>query len=198
MVKIPPIANLQNVRRNATTNSTKTNNLKNIIFIGGIHGSGKGKICEEITSNFNINHLTASEVLKWTEISEQSSKTVVDISDTQNRLISNLQKIIKEEEIYLLDGHYCLLNSQNQPEKIPIQTFVDINPNKIILVIANSKEIKKRLETRDNKTYDLSLIDAFQNLEIEYANEISKVLSKPILIVDSLKFDLNNLINFIK
>lgn len=172
--------------------------MKHIIFIGGIHGSGKGKICKEITSNFNINHLTASEVLKWTEISKQNSKTVADITDTQNRLISNLLKIVKEDEIYLLDGHYCLLNSQNQPEKIPIQTFADINPNKIILVIANSKEVKKRLETRDNKTYDLSLIEAFQNLEIEYANEISKALSKPILIVDSLKYDLNELLNFIK
>ncbi len=172
--------------------------MKNITFIGGIHGSGKGKICQEITKHFKINHLTASEVLKWTEINEQNSKTVADIADTQNRLISNLQKIVKEDEIYLLDGHYCLLNSLNHPEKIPIQTFVDINPNKIVLVIANSEEVKKRLESRDNKTYDLSLIETFQNLEIEYANEISKTLSKPILIVDSLKFDLNNLLNFIK
>lgn len=172
--------------------------MENIIFIGGIHGSGKGKICDEIISNHNINHLTASEVLKWTEISEQNSKSVADITDTQNRLIFNLQKIVKENETYLLDGHFCLLNSQNQPEKIPIQTFIDINPHKIILVVANSKEVKKRLEARDNKIYELSLIENFQELEIEYANEISKVLSKPILIVDSLNFNLDNLLNFIK
>lgn len=172
--------------------------MKNIIFIGGIHGSGKGKICDEIISNHRINHLTASEVLKWTEISEQNSKTVANITNTQNRLISNLQKIIKENETYLLDGHYCLLNSQNQPEKIPIQTFIDINPNKLLLVITNAKEVKNRLETRDNKIYELSLIENFQNLEIEYANEISKVMSKPILIIDSLNYNLDNLLNFIK
>lgn len=172
--------------------------MKNIIFIGGIHGSGKGKICQKIIANYEINHLTASEVLKWNEISEQNSKTVTDINDTQNRLIINLNKIVNKDEIYLLDGHYCLLNSSNEPEKIPIQTFIDINPHKIILVITDSTEVKRRLETRDSKVYDLSLIEAFQNLEIEYANEISKTLSKPILIVDSLNYNLSNLLNFIK
>lgn len=172
--------------------------MKNIIFIGGIHGSGKGKICQEIISNFNINHLTASEVLKWTEISDQNSKAVSDITDTQNRLISNLHKIVKNNETYLLDGHYCLLNSENQPEKIPIQTFIDINPRKLILVVTDSLEVKNRLEARDNKIYELALIENFQKLEIEHANEISKVLVKPILVVDSLNYNLDNIINFLK
>lgn len=170
----------------------------NIIFIGGIHGSGKGKICQEIISNFRINHLTASEVLKWIEISDQNSKIVTDITDTQNRLISNLQKIVKDNETYLLDGHYCLLNSENQPEKIPIKTFININPRKLILVVTDSEEVKKRLEARDNKIYELSLIESFQKLEIEYANEISKLLRKPIIVVDSLNYNLDNLINFLK
>ncbi|WP_294216108.1 ATP-binding protein [uncultured Chryseobacterium sp.] len=172
--------------------------MENIIFIGGVHGSGKGTICREITSKYKIKHLTASDVLKWNDISEKNSKKVINIKETQNRLIVNLGKITNTDEVYLLDGHFCLLNSLNQPEKIPIQTFIDINPRKIILVIADSSEIKSRLEIRDNKAYQQSLIEDFQNLEIEYANEISKKLLKPILIVNSLNYDLNNLLNFIK
>jgi len=50
--------------------------MRNIIFIGGIHGSGKGVICENIVENSNLIHLTASEVLKWHELSSQANKVV--------------------------------------------------------------------------------------------------------------------------
>lgn len=35
-----------------------------IIFIGGIHGVGKGTLCKRIESELGIIHLSASEVLK--------------------------------------------------------------------------------------------------------------------------------------
>lgn len=35
----------------------------NIIFVGGIHGVGKGYICSELTKSYNIRHLVSSEVL---------------------------------------------------------------------------------------------------------------------------------------
>ena len=40
---------------------------------------------------------------------------------------------------------------------------MDIDPQKLILIISEPTEIKKRLEKRDNKFYDLSLIEDFQN-----------------------------------
>lgn len=159
--------------------------MKNIIFIGGIHGSGKGTICKLITENQVINHLTASEVLKWTDISSQEDKKVNDINETQDRLITNLKKIVKDDERYLLDGHYCLLNKDNEPEKVPIQTFIDINPSKLIAVYADPWIIKERLEKRDSKIYDINLIKKFQDLELEYAQEVSKILNVKILTLDS-------------
>ena len=172
--------------------------MKNLIFIGGIHGSGKGQICNEMISRTSLIHLTASNILKWNDISEQNSKVVEDIQYTQDKLINNLRKIVDPNLDYLLDGHYCLLNKNNKPEKIPNQTFKDINPRKIILVIANPSEIKIRLEKRDKKIYELTLIEEFQNLEILYAKEISNILSIPLLIIDSLNYNFNDLINFIK
>lgn len=163
--------------------------MKNIIFIGGIHGSGKGTICNIIKENKVINHLTASEVLKWTDISSQEDKKVDDINVTQNRLITNLRKIIKDDERYLLDGHYCLLNKDNEPEKVPIQTFIDINPSKLIIVYADPWLIKERLEKRDSKTYDIDLIRKFQELELEYAEEIKKLLNVELLGFNSEEID---------
>lgn len=172
--------------------------MKNIIFIGGIHGSGKGTICEILKSKVELIHLTASEVLKWNELSLQEDKLVNDIAETQNRLISNLNKIIDKNKTYLLDGHYCLLTKDGKPEKISLQTFKDICPKKMILVITNPITIKKRLENRDAKTYDISLIENFQNLEINFAKEISEVLQIPLHIINSEEFEIENLITFLK
>jgi adenylate kinase len=171
--------------------------LKNIIFIGGIHGSGKGVICEKITSKFEIIHLTASEVLKWTEISEQNVKEVSNIQNTQHRLIDNLHKIIRSENKYLLDGHYCLLNKDGIPEKIPLETFREISPSKLVLIVASPQEIKTRLESRDSKIYALELIEDFQNLEIGFAKEISQALKIPLFIFDSLSAEYNDIFNFL-
>lgn len=172
--------------------------MKEIIFIGGIHGSGKGRICETLKVETNLIHLTASEVIKWSELSKKEDKKVKNIHETQNRLIINLKKIIQDNKLYLLDGHYCLLNKNGIPEKIPIQTFKEINPLKLILVIAEPIIIKERLENRDSKTYSIELVEEFQNLEINYAKEVSQVLEIPFIIINSEQFEINKLLNFLK
>lgn len=181
-----------------TLNVQNRRGLKNIIFIGGIHGSGKGTVCETLKGKVEIIYLTASEVLKWNELSLQQDKLVTDIDQTQNRLITNLNKIVDKNKSYLLDGHYCLLNKDGKPEKIPLQTFKDIYPRKLILVITNPITIKNRLETRDAKIYDITLIENFQNLEINFAKEISEVLQISLHIIDSEEYEIENLITFLK
>jgi len=169
-----------------------------IIFIGGVHGSGKGKVCETIKGETNLIHLTASEVLKWHELSTQEEKQVKNISETQNRLIINLNEIVQENKSYLLDGHYCLLNKYGSPEKVPIQTFIDINPIKLVLVIADPEIIKERLETRDSKKYKIKDIKDFQELEINFAEEVKQKLDVPLLIIDSQTYKANDLLDFLK
>lgn len=171
--------------------------MKNIIFIGGIHGSGKGKICEVVKNKTDLIHLTASEVLRWNELSNYGEKLVKNIPYTQNRLIINLKKIIEKDKKYLLDGHYCLLNDDSIPQKIPINTFKDINPLKLILVITEAQIIKERLENRDSKNYDIRLIENFQNLESSFANEISKILKVPLFIINDQNFETKPLLDFL-
>lgn len=67
--------------------------MDNIIFIGGIHGVGKGTVCKEIASKTDLVHITASQILKWDEISSSDNKLVNNISSTQERLIINSRKI---------------------------------------------------------------------------------------------------------
>ncbi|KFF07275.1 ATP-binding protein [Flavobacterium reichenbachii] len=149
----------------------------NIFFIGGIHGVGKGTICKEIASKSKLIHITASEVLKWSEISSSNNKLVENISSTQGKLIFGLSNLIDRDKKYLLDGHFCLLNSLNVPCKIDEETFDILNPRMIIIVVDDVEKIAKRLEKRDNKKYDVKVLNELQNMEIEYAKYLSRKYS---------------------
>lgn len=151
-----------------------------IVFVGGIHGVGKGTFCNEVSKKFSLEHLTASEVLKWNEISDLKNKKVEDISSTQERLINNLAKIVKPNQNYLLDGHFALLNSSGIPQKIEDETFVGINPISIILLTCEESTILSRLTNRDDSKYDLKTIQKMQEMEVEHANNISKKLNIPL------------------
>lgn len=153
--------------------------MKNIIFIGGIHGVGKGTICMEIALRANIIHITASQVLKWDEISSTDNKLVQNISSTQERLLLGLKNLIEKDKQYLLDGHFCLLNSNGVPCKIDEETFDNINPKIISIVIDDVGKIVERLEKRDNKKYDAQTLNELQEMEIEYAKYLSNKYSIP-------------------
>lgn len=147
----------------------------NIIFIGGIHGVGKSTICQHICSKLPMEYLSASELLKWKEINDDSkNKKVENISDKQDRLIIGLENTIQKDKFYLLDGHYCLLNSNNKISKVPLETFKQINSISFNLVLGNISEIKQRLEARDNRPYDYELLQHFQDEELAYAKYLSK------------------------
>lgn len=168
---------------------------KNIFFIGGIHGVGKGTISKEIASKSDVIHITASEVLKWSEISPSDNKLVKNISSTQEKLIFGLNNLIDRDKKYLLDGHFCLLNSLNVPCKIDEETFDILNPRVISIIIDDVEKITKRLENRDSKKYDIKILNELQNMEIEYAKHLSKKYSVPYIeIIDNNYEQLLNVI----
>jgi adenylate kinase len=153
----------------------------NVIFIGGIHGVGKSTICQHVCRELNMEYLSASEVLKWEDINEdEKNKKVEDIPFTQNRLITGLKNTLQKDKNYLLDGHYCLLNKDNEVENISLDTFTQINPRILVLILGEITDIKKRLEIRDNKLYEYKLLEHLQNSELDYAKYLSEILNVPL------------------
>lgn len=151
-----------------------------VIFIGGIHGSGKGTLCKKISSQTGIPHYTASELLNWNEVSpDVKNKKVIDIPDTQNRLINGLKEIKKKHQSFLLDGHFCLFNKNGIVEKIESEIFKNINPNFIVFVSSSPEEVQKRLKTRDGKIYSIALLQEMQMVEESHAKEIAFSLDIP-------------------
>jgi len=156
---------------------------RKIIFVGGIHGVGKGTVCKELVHKLNFEHLSASEVLRWKEISNLKNKKVQNFDTTQDRLLTNLKEIVKPNKNYLLDGHFVLLNSKGEPEKINESTFFGINPKLIILLTCEPQIIIERLKQRDNSIYKLSVLKRMQEMEVEHANYISNKLEIPVFTI---------------
>ena len=151
--------------------------MKNIAFIGGIHGVGKSTVCQQICDKLDFIHLSASELIKWSDINEDvKNKKVKDIQDTQDRLIVGLRNTIQTEKRYLLDGHYCLLNTNGEIKDIPFSIFQKINPFSLNIILDDVSEIKKRIEARDNKHYDYDLLKRMQDNELQYAKYLSEKL----------------------
>ena len=164
--------------------TTLTNNMRqadenNLIFIGGIHGVGKGSICQKICNESNYIHLVASDLLKWGEISDVNNKDVKDIEYTQDLLIKGLKNTIERNKHYLLDGHFCLFNTKGEVERIPKETFVKINPKLIVIVTIPVNKIQERLNKRDGKIYNLDLLNKMQIMEVDYAQLIASTLNIP-------------------
>jgi len=147
-----------------------------IIFIGGIHGSGKGTTCKNICAEKGYIHLTASELLKWDEISDKTNKLVENIGNMQERLLSGLFKAIEKDKLFLLDGHFCLFNGIGEISKVPETTFESIAPKLIAVINEDVHLIKERLEKRDNKPYDFYTLKKMQDTEIAYSKEIAEKL----------------------
>lgn len=159
---------------------------KNIIFIAGIHGVGKSTLCNKLSQQMPFEHLTASKVIKeylnGSKVAED--KNVKNIAKNQDALIEGLSLIETNHELVLLDGHFVLLNQENSINKIPLDTYNLLSLKAITILIDTPQNIKSRIDKRDNKDYDLQLLEKMQNAEREYGYEVSKKLDIPYLEID--------------
>ena len=165
-------------------------NDKKIFFIGGIHGVGKGTICGKISETININSISASSLLKWKEVPESvdHNKKVNNIPDTQNRLLYAINQL--SEGIYLVDGHFCLLDSNEKIVGVPLEIFSSMDPINLALVTQEPRTIAERLYLRDGLDYDVDLISKMQETEITHAKMIADKLKIQLFIIENEEIEL--------
>lgn len=159
----------------------------NIIFLGGIHGAGKGTICQELSNKHGVHHISASDLIKWTEISSKGNKNVKNILDTQKRLLLGLKQNTVHSKVYLLDGHFCLLDKDEIPRKIPFKTFKTISPKLIAIKTDRIEDIVNRLHKRDQKSYSPETLSRMQDMEYDYSKSIARQLNVPFVDISNGK-----------
>ena len=168
-----------------------------MIFIGGIHGVGKSYLCVKI-NNHGFYTFSASKLISERKNFEFSdNKLIPDIEDNQRHLISAISDINKRHKKYILEGHFCLLNSIGEVTRVPKETFLSLTPRAIIILKECPSIIADRYKRRNHIESRISNIKVFQDQEITYAIEIAKALNISYLIANG-KSDFFTIIEFIK
>lgn len=172
--------------------------MNKMIFVGGIHGVGKTYLCNQISNEYTLPHFSASKLISELKNEEfKNNKLIEGIDKNQDYLVTAVNNLCIENEWFLLDGHFCLLNKEGIITKVPPATFKHIRPKAVILLIDSIEKISERLALRDSKNYSADLLDTFQKTEVDYAREIANENNIPILVCQSTD-DLNNINQFIK
>lgn len=174
---------------------------KKIIFVAGIHGVGKTYLCQRLKESMGVDHFSAGQLISEFKSEKLSSadKSVKNINNNQELLLKAIEKYIQPTRPTLLDGHCCLLNSDHGVERIPIETFIGIEPCSVIVLYDEISSVVEKISGRDGVSYDIKLLSCFQDEEIKYAREIAERLRVPYLKssidkgLDSVKYFIENL-----
>ena len=165
------------------------------LFVGGVHGAGKGSLCKQLVDYLIGEYVSASQLLHW----NTKCKQVKDVSYNQELLTELLQKHTQHDVDYVIDGHFALWNKNNECEVVPLETFVRLKLSAIIIVTCASELVQKRLKFRDSIIYKLEDIKALQSLEEKQAKVVAQTLGIPLMIVNPVEeFDFYTFIQYIE
>lgn len=151
------------------------------IFVGGVHGSGKGNVCRCLSQEIFSDYVSASQLLHWAT----KDKTVEDIEANQDLLTVLLPHALQADKTFVVDGHFALWNKDKTIEEVSQNLFVACDPNVIIVVTENPEIIVARLKERDGIDYTQEEIKRLQTVELENAHHISDNIGIPLYIVQS-------------
>ena len=154
-----------------------------MIFISGVHGSGKTYFCEKVREACGYPAYSASALISERKKSGfNPDKLIPDIDDNQHYLLSAISELNAVNPTYLLDGHFCLLDANGDVTRIAKSTFTDLKPEALILVTENPEIIASRRYERDGVKHEVEDIRHFQDEETRYAEELSAILGVPLWI----------------
>ena len=169
-----------------------------MVFVSGVHGVGKSYFCGILKERLNISSHTASFLISERKKARFSTdKHVADIDVNQLYLLEAVKELKDRNEEFLLDGHFCLLDQTGKITRVPLETFIRLSPDAIVLLIETPAIIAKRRKERDGVEHSIVDIKAFQDEELKYAQEVAELLHIP-LKVSSGSSDIESTIEFIR
>ena len=151
-------------------------------LICGVHGVGKTVFAKKLCRKLLLEYYSASELIeKMAKDKISDYKKVQHISHNQKLLLEALSEI--KDTQYILDGHLCLLNTQNKIERISYSIFQAMNIESIYIVVDEPDKIRHTLKNRDKNIWTLGFIALFQQEEFAYANSLAKKMNIPLKII---------------
>lgn len=161
---------------------------KGVILFSGVHGVGKGYfIKENIKDNDDIICISASELIRRYQNSEDAGyKKVKDVEGNQEILLNALRCMeMSADKSILLDGHLCIINSNNEVETISESFILKAQIKGVILLQEEVPIIEQRQKGRDGICLFTEMIKEIQCKEKLYAELLFKKYKIPFEIISS-------------
>lgn len=158
-----------------------------VIFLAGVHGVGKGFLGAPVAKSLEMDHLTASQLIRqekgrttWSE-----DKRVAEVDDNQLALIRAVTRLHESRKRILLDGHFVLRNTSGEPTKLPLDVFAQLRLAGAIVLTEEAAIISQRLAGRDGIQSSSNAIAELAAAEASHAENVCRTLKIPLTIIHS-------------
>ena len=157
--------------------------MPNVVFIAGVYGVGKSTLCNILSSEIGIPAFSAGDLIS--EVNGETygrNKVVKDANSNQDILISAVDTKLKEYPRFLLAGHFCIVNKNNEVELLPEYVFSKLHLRQIILLEAGVFQIAENVNRRDQRVYPIQTLAQLIDCEHKQAQRVAQELKIPFTI----------------
>lgn len=157
------------------------------VFVAGIHGVGKTFLAAPAAERLGLKYATASQLIRAERgnASWNDSKQVNEVAANQAALIASVNRIKRNGEALLLDGHLVLRRAIDQHERLSPRVFHEIGCHVIVLVTCSTHVVLERLAARGDLSWRAAELEAFARAETEHAETVSRTLEIPLIVLDN-------------
>jgi adenylate kinase len=155
------------------------------VFIAGIHGVGKTYLASQLPKTVGMMHTSASKLIKEEKSAANwgVDKRVSDVDANQIALAAAVKRYNDAGTRLLLDGHFVLLNTQNEFTPLDADVFKSLNLTGVFVLEAAPETVAKRISERDSRMVDIAHLINFAALERSHAQSVCGTLGLPLKIL---------------
>ena len=158
---------------------------KRLIFIGGVHGSGKTTIGSKAALSLGADFKSCSQIIRIERQAKiVSTPDIADVEMNQLALISGLKRLRSSSGTVILDGHFTLKTKNQGILPISISVFESMLPDVLFLVETSASVICRRLASRDGSCPTEADVLAHQENERRAAALVSRHLDRPLVVLN--------------
>lgn len=164
--------------------------MRPIVFVGGVHGSGKTTLSRLLADDLPAAHVTAGALIREAAATDHvvtvgaQDKAVPDVEANQAVLLRGLaayqDRTADDVWPFLLDGHFTLTNPAGDIVDVPSAVFAAIAPIAVLLVETDAALVQQRLAARALDAPSEGVIARLAVRERERATAIANALTIPI------------------
>jgi len=139
---------------------------KKIVIIVGVPGVGKSTIISNATQTLHNIGTTVSTVVFGSVMFEEAKKLGINDRDQLRKLSIDVQQKLQtmaanhisslKESIVIVDTHLFIKTPSGYYPGLPMNMILNLKPDRLILVTANSEEILRRRKNDNTRARDIN------------------------------------------